>query len=62
MAARTEGYTPFVCGEKTIYNPIPAQAAASKENTHSTGPLRAVSAYTLRLVQSWFKYGDRGIK
>jgi len=51
MMPRTKGNKPFVCGEKIIYSPIPAQAAMSKENTHSTGPLRAVSAYTLRLVQ-----------
>jgi len=57
---QTKGNVPFVCGEKTMYNPIPMQPAMSTENTHSTTLLRAVSAYNLHLIQLRFKCNDRG--
>ena len=48
------GDMPLVCELKTMYKPIPTQPAMSTENTHSTTLLRAVSAYSLHLVESWF--------
>ena len=58
MLTETVGNVPFVCRLKTMYNPIPTQPAMSPENTHRTGLLRAVNAYSLCLVQPQFKCTD----
>lgn len=51
---------PIVCGEKTMYNPTPTQAAMSTGNTHNTNLFRAVSAYTLHLPQLLFRCDNLG--
>lgn len=60
MAPQTEGYVPLVCGEKTMCNPMPTQAAMSTKNTHRTSFLRAVRAKTLHPVEIRFENGRGG--